>query len=191
MNAVVFTIRSGSLVVKILKRDKSPFMGQMELPGGLLKVWETAEDTLKRKLENEVGSNVFFKQFYTFTNPKRDPRVRTVAIGFLALIPSEKAKDLTDFYDSTSLPKMAFDHKNMVKKALEFLKRNLETEFVSHFMPKTFPLNDLQKVYEVVGGKKLDNRNFRKKMIAFGIVKKSKKIQKDVAHRPAVLYEFA
>lgn len=191
VDGVIFTVKNGELLVYLNKRDKAPFNGQLELPGGLLLKGETAEETLFRKLKDVTGTpNIFFEQFYTFTNPKRDPRGRTVSVGFIALVAEDKMVGSTNFYSLKSLPKLAFDHKEIIEKAFAFLKSNMEGRLIKEFLPKSFPLNDLQMVYEVVGGKKLDNRNFRKKMLNSGLVKQVKQTQKGVAHRPAALYKF-
>lgn len=191
VDPVIFTIKNQKLLLYLNIREKNPYKGLPELPGGLLLSNETAEKTLARKLKNIIcANNVFFGQFYTFTKPNRDPRGRTVSIGFIALISSDKISKLEHFYDLDKLPKLAFDHQEIVNKAVEYLKRNLDHQIVKQFMPAYFPLNDLQMIYEVIGQKKLDNRNFRKKVLDSGVVKKIREIQKNVAHRPATLYQF-
>jgi len=102
----------------------------------------------------------------------------------------EKLSSLHNWYkvDSSNL---AFDHKVIIKKAKEFLKNNVNSEIVKQFMSKEFPLNKLQEIYEIIEEKKYDNRNFRKKMISSGIVKETKKMEKNVSHRPARLFRFS
>ena len=51
-------------------------------------------------------------------------------------------------------------------------------------------VGQLQNLYEVVLDRELDKRNFRKKVLAMEIVKETKEIEKDVAHRAAKLYRF-
>lgn len=191
VDPVIFTIKDQDLYVYLNIREKNPFKNFSELPGGLLAPNETAEETLSRKLKSVIGkSNLFFQQFYTFTKPKRDPRIRTVSIGFIALVSQDKISNTKNFHKLSELPKLAFDHQEIINRAVEYLKQNIDTQIVRQFMPSFFPLNDLQRVYEVIGQKKLDNRNFRKKVLDSGIVKKIKKVQKSVAHRPATLYQF-
>lgn len=45
-------------------------------------------------------------------------------------------------------------------------------------------------MYEIVLGRKLDKRNFRKKLLSLGILADTKKMKQDVSHRPAKLYTF-
>lgn len=190
VDAVVFTIKNGALMVCLEIREKSPFKGMYQLPGGLLQKSETAEETLERKLNGMFGSKVYFQQFHTFTSPKRDPRERTITIGFMALVNGDKVGDSQTIVPVKKLPEMAFDHKEIIMTAYKILRENPETKIVKEFMPTHFPLNDLQKVHESITEEKLDNRNFRKKMIDGGLVEKSNKIQKNVSHRPALLYKF-
>lgn len=192
VDAVIFTIRDQKLLVYLNPREKEPFKNLAELPGGLLLPKEAAEETLSRKLKDIIGTGgIFFEQFHTFTNPDRDPRIRTVTIGFIALLPQDNLINNAKFKEIDKLPKLAFDHKEIIEGAFQYLQQNLDNKIVKQFMPNIFPLNDLQTVYEVIGGKKLDNRNFRKKVLDLGIIKKAKKVQKNVAHRPATLYKYS
>src|SRR5689334_22823580 len=111
VDSVIFTIKDQTLLVYVHTREKDPYKDLAELPGGLLLPDETAEETLARKLKDVTGdSDVFFEQFYTFTDPQRDPRKRTISIGFIALLSADKIVNAENFYKVTKLPKLAFDH---------------------------------------------------------------------------------
>ncbi len=192
VDAVILTIKDNELLVYLNSREKEPYKNLAELPGGLLKPRETAEQTLSRKIRGIFGdTKIFFQQFYSFTRPDRDPRGRVISVGFIALTSQDKITNISNFQEVSVLPKLAFDHKEIIRKAIEYLKENLDNQIVKEFMPRYFPLNDLQIVHEVIGQKKLDNRNFRKKVLSSGIVRKVTKVQKNVPHRPAALYRFA
>ncbi len=191
IDIVIFTIHERQLKVLLHKREKDPFVGLNELPGGLLLPNETSEESLKRKLKELLGyDSLFFRQFYTFTDPKRDPRERTISIGFVSLINEQKIKELVKWHDCDVINALAFDHKKIVENARYFLKESTDPSIVRQFMPKYFPLNKLQEVYEILEQKKYDNRNFRKRMISSGIVEESSQLQQDVSHRPAKLFKF-
>ena len=57
-------------------------------------------------------------------------------------------------------------------------------------MPEHFRLSELQTMYEIIINDKLDKRNFRKRMLATGLLQETG--EKDItgAHRPAMLYQF-
>jgi len=161
------------------------------LLGGLLKGDKTAGETIKKKLKETFGTeNVFFQQFYTFTKPNRDPRARTVSVGFIALINWNKIADESKWHEYEKMNDLAFDHKEILKLAKKYLKDNISSLIVRQFMDKQFPLNQLQKYYEIIEEIEYDNRNFRKKMISSGIVEETKDMEINVSHRPAKLFRF-
>jgi len=198
IDPVIFTIHENKLKVLLRKREKEPFKKKYELFGGLIEKNENAKSALKRKLKEVLDTNkFFFKQFHTFTNPKRDPRMRTISIGYVALIEKSNVKNFNDWFDinkisqTTNHPlqtKLAFDHENIIRKATIFLKENLDF-FAKHLLPDKFPLNMLQSIYEIILEEKFDNRNFRKQMIN-SFVKETEEYEKKVSHRPAKLYLF-
>jgi len=191
VNLVLLTIKDGALWTYLTVREKAPFEGLRELPGGLLVIDETAESTMKRKVSASLQFEALtIQQFHTFTNTDRDPRIRTISIGYIALLPTEMVTEWKDFFDTTSLPALAFDHQEIIERAREYLQKNASDQFVKQLVPEHFPLNQLQRVYEVLLGETLDNRNFRKKMLASGAIKKAGQKQKNVTHRPATLFTF-
>ncbi len=191
VDPVIFTIKDGSLHVFLNQREMEPFLKKHELPGGLLRGNETAEESLQRKLEELWGKkDIFFKQFHTFTDPQRDPRERIITIGFVTLINPKEEIKTGGWYNYKTLPPLAFDHQQIIRKARSFLKEQLTATFICQFLPPLFPLNQLQEVYESIEEKKYDNRNFRKRMILSEIVEETKHREKNVSHRPAKLFKF-
>lgn len=195
VDATIFTIKDRKLQILLHTREKEPFSGRKELPGGLLLKDETAETTLKRKLHEVVGhKEIFFQQFGTFTDPKRDPRERTASIAFIALINHERIGNIAgeyEWHDSAKLPSLAFDHKEIIEQAKTHLKENISSIIVKQFLPPLFPLNKLQEAHEIIEGEVQDNRNFRKKMLTTGIVIETKQTETNVSHRPAKLFKFS
>ena len=190
VDPVIFTISENKLRVLLQKREKEPFKGKYELLGGLIEPNESSKEALKRKLREVLDTNeFFFKQFHTFTESKRDPRMRTISIGYVTLIEKSNVKTTESWFDAKNLPSLAFDHKKIIEKALENLKANIDL-FAEHLLPKKFPLNELQKVHEIILEETFDNRNFRKQMIEAKIVKETEEIEVNVSHRPALLYVF-
>lgn len=191
VDPVIFTVKDGELKVLLHQREKDPFSGQCELPGGLLRKDENPDSRLKEKLEQMVHKEeIFFDQFRAFTEPERDPRQRTISIGYIALVNEEEVEDEERWFNARDLPEMAFDHEKIISDAEKYLRDNLDTVVVKQFMPELFPLNDLQGAYEVIEEEEYDNRNFRRRMIKQDIVEKTEKKQEDVPHRPATLYRF-
>lgn len=191
VDPVIFSIKDGELKVLLHQREKDPFDERYELPGGLLRPEEKPEKRLNQKLKNMVGKQeIYFDQFNVFTDPDRDSRDRTISIGYIALVNKEEIENEENWFNARDLPEMAFDHGKIISDAEKYLRENLNTVVVNQFMPELFPLNDLQKAYEVIEQKNYDNRNFRRKMTKQNIVEKTDKKQENVSHRPATLYRF-
>ncbi len=199
VDILVFTIEKNTLKVLLVKRGIEPFKGNWAIPGGFIKINESLEGAARRELLQETGiKNIYMEQLYTFGDPKRDPRERVITVAYMALIPSENLKlrattDVTDviWFSIKSLPDLAFDHNKILKYALDRLKSKIEYSNIVHgLLTEKFRLSKLQKVYEVILGKKLDKRNFRKRMLSLSLLKETGEKEMEGAHRPAMLYKF-
>lgn len=196
---VIFTINGNELKVLMIKMKKDPFKNLWAVPGGLVKVDESVDYSAKKHLKNKTGiSNVYLEQLYTFGRVDRDPLGRVVSVAYFALVPSDNIKLKTtdeyedvDWFSVNKLPSMAYDHKEIVRVAIARLKAKLEyTNVVYSLLPSEFTLTDMQKIYEIILERDLDKRNFRKKILTLGIIKKTDKKTEGGASRPAYLYKF-
>jgi 8-oxo-dGTP diphosphatase len=192
IDPVILTIRQGKLHVYLQHREIEPHQNMYELPGILLLKNEEADDAIKRKLSEFFTQHIFFQQFYTFTNPNRDPRTRIISIGYIAIVPAQYLKETTQtkWTNIHNITNLAFDHNLIITKAMEYLKLHMNQLIASQFLPPKFALNDLQQIYEAIEETKYDNRNFRRKMLNANIVTETTEYETNVAHRPAKLYTF-
>lgn len=198
VDAAVFTIINGELNLLLIKRKNKPFQGKCALPGGFVEKGEEFEDAVTRELCEETSvSNVFLKQLGAYGGVKRDPRGRVIAIAYLALISADQELHATSdamdakWYPTHSLPALAFDHAQIVSNALETLRYEIQTTNIAlQILPKKFTLSALQSLYESVLDKKLDKRNFRKRIKEFDLLKETNESFCEGAHRPAKLYVF-
>jgi 8-oxo-dGTP diphosphatase len=95
------------------------------------------------------------------------------------------------WFPISSLPRLAFDHSEILQTALHRLRGKLTYAPIGfELLPQKFTIKQLQKLYEVVLGTKLDNRNFRKKIFGMDVLRELNEIQKGVPHRAARLYKF-
>jgi 8-oxo-dGTP diphosphatase len=89
------------------------------------------------------------------------------------------------------LPKLAFDHTEIFKTGFNKIRRRLGYQPIAfELLPEKFTLTQLQSLYEAILNKKLDKRNFRKKMLSYGFLKELDEKQKGVSYRAAKLYKF-
>lgn len=188
-----------SLKVMLIERDLEPFAGVWAIPGGFVRPGETLMAAATRELEEETGiKDVFLEQLFTFGDPNRDPRDWVVSVAYYALVSPEKhqIQATTDarqaqWFPVTSLPSLAFDHDKILATALQRIRGKLTYAPIGfELLPQKFTIKQLQKLYEIVLGRELDNRNFRKKIFAMDVLRELGEMQKGVAHRAARLYKF-
>ena len=199
VDLLLFTIKENELKLLLVKRNVEPYKDVWALPGGFVKMDESLDEAAKRELYEESGvKNVYLEQLYTFGEPKRDPRTRVITVAYYALATNEDwdLKATTDaaeasFFSIMELPKLAFDHKKIVEYGLERLRSKLGYSNVAFgLLPEEFTLTNLQNVYEIILGKAIDKRNFRKKMMATGLIVPTTHKQVKTKHRPAQLFMF-
>lgn len=199
VDVVLFTAQDNDLKVGLIKREDEPYFGKFALPGRFVRYNEKIEDTARHALKLKGGidpGTVFIKQLYTFgQNLDRDTRIRTVSVVYYGLV---KAEDI-DFQSGNKfewvsvygMPEIAFDHKSIIEYAMKRLRRKILTSsFAYYVMPHEFTLTELQHVYEVILGGKLDKRNFRKKLKESGVLKEMGQKKTKGPFRPAQLYCF-
>lgn len=200
VDVVILSIIEKNLCGVLIQIKNPPFENCWAFPGGLVKTDESLDQAAARVLKEKTGiGNVYMEQLYTFGEVDRDIRSRAVSVVYYALIDSrgiklstkeDKYKDIK-WMPIKNLPRLAYDHNDIAKLALSRLKNKLAyMNIVYSLLPKTFTLSQLQEVYEIILGKKLDKRNFRKKIFSLKLLRATDLYAKDGAHRPAALYEF-
>lgn len=199
VDCVIFGLDDTDLKALLIQRGQAPFEGQWALPGGFVHMDETLEEAARRELEEETGVNhVFLEQLYTFGAVKRDPRERVVTVAYYALVKlsDQRIRASTDarnaaWFAVDDLPKLAFDHIEILETALTRLKNKVRYQPLGfELLPEKFTLTQLQKLYETILERELDKRNFRKKILSMDLLVELDEIEQDVAHRAARLYSF-
>ena len=196
----IFTIEKGTLKVLLQRKKTEPYKGYWRLPGNILNNAITIEQNIDEILDETIGtSNIYKEQVYTFSNIDRYPSERIIAITYIDLTDNKtieiKKEDAqiedTDWFDINALPKIAFDHKEIMDKAREELKSKLtNTTILKKLFPSDFTLPELQNTFESIMNIKLDRRNFRKKFITLGIIEETGYNNIGGSGRPAKLYRF-
>jgi 8-oxo-dGTP diphosphatase len=191
VNLVAFKIMDRRFCVFLEEREKEPFAGKLELPGGLLLANESAEETIIRKTPKIISHDrIELYQFFTFTSPQRDPRKRTVSIAYLVLLPTEQAEDREKWFPVNKVSKLAFDHQLIINKAKNHLISFTDIELLKCVSEQKFTLNELHEQIEILRGETYDNRNFRRDLITCGELKELNETRRTGSHRPAKLYSF-
>jgi 8-oxo-dGTP diphosphatase len=200
VDAVVFGYApEEGISVLLIKRRYEPFQKQWALPGGLVKNEESLEEAVKRELKEEAGISVhYLEQLYSFGKPGRDPRNRVVSVTYFGLVrpanyqlsAQTDAEDVA-WFNLNKLPRLAFDHKEIVTTAFKRLRSKLSYEPIGfELLDKKFPFSDLEHLYEALLGRAIDRRNFKKKIMGYGILEELDEMIQKKAGRPARLFQF-
>ncbi|MBI4514744.1 MAG: NUDIX hydrolase [Deltaproteobacteria bacterium] len=199
VDVVIFTIDEAVLKALLVKLKDGPFAGRWAFPGGLVGVGESLEAAAKRELYEKTGlRHPYLEQLRSFGAPRRDPRAHVVSVAYFALLP-RRGRDLgehpkyarLEWRAVDQLPPLAYDHRAVARYARDRLRAKLAyTNIVYSLLPHEFTVGELQEVYEIILGRRLDRRNFRKKMLATGLLRELPRVRRG-PHRPAALYAFA
>jgi 8-oxo-dGTP diphosphatase len=215
VDCVVFGFDNQKLnVLLIQQKSTGNIPKQIALPGDLVLEDESLNDAAERVLKELTGlSGIFLKQFYTFGDPDRvknikdlawlqsyrkHPQARVVTVGYFALVKMDDFQpEASSFAERVfwqeihAVPALAFDHNLIFDRALRTLRREFEARRIGlELLPEKFTLNQIQMLHEVILDKKLDKRNFRKKILKENFLNATNEKQKGVLHKPALLYEI-
>ena len=216
LDCVIFGFHENDLKVLSLHYKSTK---QYALPGGFLRYNESLEDAAKRVLKERTGlDNIFLKQFNVFSDPGRskiNPAVkdlvdsginvnlaflnqRFISIGFYALVEYTKVNPKPDIFSDrcewisiSDNIRLMMDHNMIIDKALELMRSQLNHQPIGYnLLPEKFTMPELQKLYETILGKKLDRRNFQRKILSFKILNKLEERRTGGAYKSPYLYEF-
>lgn len=196
------------------KANLESFKSQYAIPGDLIKDDESLDEAANRVL-NELThiKGIYLQQFYTFGEPNRvsdpkdadwlksyrkDPNARVITVAYVALVRIDHiSPQAGSFAENTvwrsvkKVPKLAFDHNQILIKALELIREHPEQHIVGReLLPPKFTLSQLQNLYEAISNVTLDKRNFRKSIKNADYLIPLDEKQKGVLHKPAQFYSF-
>jgi len=199
VDAVVFGYDSGNISVLLVKRKYEPFKDGWALPGGFVLENENLEQAVQRELSEETGVRInYLEQLYSFGDLGRDPRGRVISVAYFGLVKpnafnlaaSTDAKK-AEWFDIKKLPKLAFDHKKILKIAIERLQGKITYEPIGfELLDKKFPFSDLEKLYTTLLDREIDRRNFKKKITSLKVLDELDEKISVGRGRPASLFSF-
>jgi 8-oxo-dGTP diphosphatase len=198
VDVVIFRVSGDALQTLVVKIKHGPCRGQWAFPGGLVAAGETLAEAARRELTAKTSlRGVYLEQLFTFGDPGRNPQAHVVSTAYFALLssseddpePGTKYSEAA-WLDVSRLPRLAYDHNEIARTALERLRAKIGyTNLVYGLLPRAFTMGELQRVYEVILGRSLDRRNFRKALLGSGLLRRLAGERRG-AHRPAALYAF-
>ena len=213
---VIFGFHQNDLKVLLLK---AKYAGAWSLTGGFILKDEHTDAAAQRVLKQRTSlEKIFLQQFHVFSDPGRSTKKinqqflknigvgvdkswmfeRFITIGYYALVDFTKVSPTPDnissaceWFSIDNLPEMILDHRQIFDEALRALRIQLIFYPVGfNLLEQKFTMPQLQKLYETILDKKLDRRNFQRKIMGTGILKKLKETKKGVAHKAPFYYKF-
>ena len=176
-----------TLWMPLVKRVRQPFLGQWALPGGGLRADHSLEQSAYAALESTTSLHPkYLEQLYTFGDPARShgglPMVSIVYAG----------GDNVKWFPVNHLPELAFDHRTIVEYAMNRLRGKIESpDIATRLVGKRFTLSQLHDVYEAIAGQRIDLANFRRKMLASGLLEDTGEKLRIGRNRPAAVYRYS
>ena len=198
VDCIIFGFDGKQLKALLIKRDFAPEKGKWSLMGGFVNETESVHAAAERVLECLTGlTDIYMEQFFCFGDINRDTAGRVVSIAYFALINIEEYNDQLQedhearWFPLNRIPPLIFDHKEMLLKAKGRLRQKAANHPIGfELLPRRFTLQQLQYLYEAIYESCLDKRNFTRKILALGILKKLKEKEKESSRKGAFYYVF-
>ncbi len=198
LDCIIFGFDEGELKLLLLKRKFEPAKGEWSLMGGFLKKDESLDEAARRILHQLTGlTDIYMEQLYGFGEINRDPGERTISMAYYALIKvDDNDRKLAEAHGAhwislKNVPKLIFDHNQMVDKALTTLRSRIVRKPIGfELLPEKFTLPQLQSLYEAINQEQLDKRNFRKRILETGLLEKLDEKEKGSSKKGAFFYKF-
>ncbi|MCH2022106.1 MAG: NUDIX domain-containing protein [Saprospiraceae bacterium] len=216
VDCVIFGFDSDRLKVLLIEREDHSLNTEstLALPGDLINNEENLNESANRVLKELTGlKNIYLKQIGAFGDLNRiskkddkawlqtvrtNPEARVITIAYYSLVKisdsNPKASSFATsakWYNVEEIKALAFDHYDILRAALSQLRNEIIHQPVGfNLMPKMFTLGQLQKMYEAILNKKLDKRNFRRKILKLNILDATQEKETGVSHKPAQYFVF-
>lgn len=217
VDTVIFGFHNDKLKALMLRFGNTPYF---VLPGGYIRKEENLDAAAMRILQERTAlKNIYLEQFYTAGNTNRSKEEvaleltqkmigtipnsnwftqRFVSVCYYALVDNTKVNPVTEifftevkWFDINKLPKVLYDHDEIIRKALKRLQADLDEKLVGfNLMSETFTMGQLQKLYEAVYQKKFVRTNFQRKMLSMNVLERLEKQYSGKSHKAPYLYRF-
>ncbi len=216
VDCVLLSFHKGK--IKVLLR-KFALEDYYSLLGGFMFNHENADQAAHRILEEFSGlKDIFLKQFCLFSDPDRTIFSqnkdyinknaeseqegkwllrRFISMGYIAFVQYDKVNllesvdETLSWYDIKKLPRLQSDHANIIEMAIERTRTKFPLVPVGYeLLPEKFTMTELRKIYEIILDKKLDRRNFQRKILSNDCIEQLDETMEGRTYNPPILYRF-
>lgn len=212
IDGVIFGFHEAALKVLLLRWKNT---NEWSLPGGFIKKLESVDDAAQRVIRERTGlQELYLQQFHVFGQTVRYDQTetwqkinlplagikwseRTISIGYYALVEHSKVVPSPDFlteecrwWSLDEVPALLFDHNHIIDVALGYLRKNINNQPLSHLLPESFTIPELQRLHETILGTPFDARNFYKKIMASETLERLPERRTGTPHKAPYLYRF-
>jgi ADP-ribose pyrophosphatase YjhB (NUDIX family) len=186
------------LQVLLWQRAREPFLGAWSLPGGYLAPGETLEESIRRHLAAKVDVRevAHLEQLATLSDPDRSPVEWQVATAFLGIVPTGIDPALpedTSWHAVSRLPRLAFDHREIVLAGRERLRAKLSYTNVGFALaPPEFTISELRDLYAAALGHDVSATNLQRVLLRRGVIEQTgaRRAPGRGGGRPAACFRF-
>lgn len=193
---IIYSADEGKLKILLKKNQDEPYKGYWILPNKKLISNTSIEKNLKSIFKEatniECDKFVQGKIYDEKTSSGTSLTITNICITDKDIVNYKKKEDY-DWFDVDNLPKIGFNHKTIINDSKQEMKEKIIYNFSNILLDifkSDFTLSELQKFYENILDKKIDRRNFRKKVITQKLVIDTGEKTKSSAGRPGKLYIF-
>lgn len=212
IDGIIFGFHQNQLNVLLLRWKGTD---EWSLPGGFIRKAESVDVAAQRVMQERTGlQELYLQQFHVFGSATRYNQEetwrkinlplegirwseRTISIGYYALVEHSTvipAPDLLTeecrWWSLEQIPMLLFDHNHIIDVALQALRKQLNDQPISHLLPESFTIPELQRLHETILGQPLDARNFYKKMMASDLLVRLSERRVGTPHKAPYLYRF-
>ncbi|GAB6010454.1 NUDIX hydrolase [Dysgonomonas reticulitermitis] len=203
--------------IKVLLNRYKPH-GNWMLQGGFVRRTESIDTAVARLLELRTNlKNCYLRQFAAFGEPDESiieenkqllkeynigdidshwMSARFVTIGYYALVNyghvriKPTADEEYGWFSLDRLPSLFGNHMEIIDKAIRTMHMEINYIPAGLLLPEKFTMSELRVIYEGILGRKLDRRNFQRKILSYGFAYKLDEISRKWGVKDTALFSF-
>jgi 8-oxo-dGTP diphosphatase len=198
IDCIILGFDGKELKALFVKRSFEPYIGKWTLMGGFVEENESVNAAAERVLSKLTGlTDIYMEQLSCFGDVDRDSGGRVVSIAYYALIKIDDYSETlmkehnAKWFSLHRLPLVVFDHKEMLMMAKRRLMERAATRPIGFtLLPQKFTLQQLQMLYEAIYDTQFDKRNFIRKVLSLGVLKKLAEKDKETSKKGSFYFVF-